>query len=244
MLSALEQLIAEGYLQGERGSGTYVTAALPDEASLVPKISRPESRPREKRAHPAMSRGVVAEVRFPQLPDGPLRPFRLGIPALEDFPGKLWVTLLHKHWRHGASELLGVGNPMGLLRLRRAVAAYLTAARAVRCDTEQVVIVAGAQQALDLTARLLLKPGDSAWIEEPGYLGIRAVLHTAGARVHPVPVDEEGLDVHLGVARYPNARLVYVTPSHQFPLGITMSLTRRLELLAWAQAGRRVDTGR
>jgi GntR family transcriptional regulator/MocR family aminotransferase len=118
--------------------------------------------------------------------------------------------------------------------LREEIAAYLGAARAVECGWEQVIVVSGSQQALDLAARVLLDPGDAAWVEDPGYAGARGALIAAGARIVPVPVDEEGLRVSDGVRRAADARLAYVSPSHQYPLGATMSVSRRLELLAWA----------
>jgi GntR family transcriptional regulator/MocR family aminotransferase len=127
-------------------------------------------------------------------------------------------------------------HPAGYLPLRHAIAAHLATARGVRCTAEQVIIVTGSQQALDLCARLLLDPGDRAWIEDPGYLGARAALVAAGAELVPVPVDDEGLDVAAGKASSPDARLAVVTPSHQFPLGVTMSLPRRLALIDWAHS--------
>ncbi len=154
---------------------------------------------------------------------------------MDAFPFNLWAKLVQKQWRRHPSDLLGFGEPAGYLPLRRAIAAYLTGARAVRCEAEQVVIVSGAQQALDLASRLLIDPGDPVWVEEPGYPGIRATLLAAGAHLIPVPVDEEGLNVQAGITRSAHARLVYVTPSHQFPLGYTMTLARRLELLNWSQ---------
>src|SRR5436305_8032724 len=154
--------------------------------------------------------------------------------ALDAFPADLWSKLLARRWRNPPRELLGYGDAAGYRPLREAIAAYLGAAPAVRCEADQVIIVAGAQQALDLTARLMLNAGDAAWIEDPGYLGTRAALLAAGARVVPVPVDTEGLDVQAGARLAPAARLVYVSPSHQYPLGVTMSLARRLALLDWA----------
>jgi len=141
---------------------------------------------------------------------------------------------LVRHWRRPANALLGYGEPRGYAPLRRAVASYLGLSRAVRCTPEQVIVVDGAQMAFDLIARVLLDPGDVAWVEEPGYPGARAALSAAGARLVYVPVDPEGLDVAAGAGLEPRARLVYVTPSHQFPLGMTMSLPRRLALLDWA----------
>jgi GntR family transcriptional regulator/MocR family aminotransferase len=166
------------------------------------------------------------------------RPFQPGVPALDLFPLKIWERLSRRRWRTLSPALLSYGHAAGYLPLRQAVAAYLGAARGVRCEPAQVLIVGGAQQAIDLAARVLLDPGDEVWFEEPGYPGARAVLLGTGARLVPVPVDEEGLAVEIGRSRCPQARLAYITPSHQYPLGVTMSLRRRLALLEWAaQAG-------
>jgi GntR family transcriptional regulator/MocR family aminotransferase len=127
------------------------------------------------------------------------------------------------------------GDARGHLPLRAALAAYLRTARGVRCEPEQILVVSGSQQALALAARVLLDPGAPVWIEEPGYPGARNVLELARARLVPVPVDDDGLDVAAGVARAPRARAAYVTPSHQYPLGATMSAARRLQLLDWAR---------
>src|SRR5262249_6158453 len=127
------------------------------------------------------------------------------------------------------------GDPAGYRPLREAIAGYLRATRAVRCDADQVLVVNGAQQALDLIARVLLDPGEAAWVEDPGYIGVRGALLGAGIRVLPVPVDEQGLDLAGAERRHPRARLCYVTPSHHYPLGVTMSLSRRLALLDWAR---------
>ena len=131
-------------------------------------------------------------------------------------------------------ELLAYHQPAGYLPLREAIASYLATARGVRCTAEQVIIVAGSQQGLDLAARVLLDPGEQVWMEDPGYPGARGALLGAGARLVPVPIDAEGLVVQMGKERAPHARLAFVTPSHQFPLGVTMSMARRLSLLAWA----------
>jgi GntR family transcriptional regulator/MocR family aminotransferase len=160
-------------------------------------------------------------------------PFRFGTPALDAFPSALWARLTARRWRKAAVPL--AESPVaGYTPLRREIAAYVTAARGVRCSSEQVLIVNGSQQALDLTARVLLDPGDAAWVEDPGYLGARGALTAAGARLVPVPVDDEGLAVDTGIRLAPHARLAYVSPSHQYPLGVTMSVARRLALLAWA----------
>jgi GntR family transcriptional regulator/MocR family aminotransferase len=235
VMSAYLQLFAEGYLEGKVGAGTYVARSLPDEmlqaqAAVSPSVrsdktgSRLSERGRHLAAVPvALSRGL-----------GRPRAFRPGTPALDAFPFDLWRQLQSRCWQHPSPELLGYGPSAGYPPLREAIAAYLGAARAVRCEPEQVIIVAGSQQGLDLTTRLLLDPGDAAWIENPGYPGARGALLAAGARLVAVPGDGEGLDVAAGIARCPAARLVYVSPSHQYPLGVTMSLKRRLALLEWA----------
>jgi GntR family transcriptional regulator/MocR family aminotransferase len=123
----------------------------------------------------------------------------------------------------------------GYLPLREAIAAHVTVSRQVHCKPDQIMIVPGSQGALDLASRMLINSGDSVWMEDPGYPGARGAFLGSGAHIIPVPVDHEGLVVDMGVARAPNARLVYLTPSHQFPLGVTMSLSRRLTLLDWAK---------
>ena len=167
---------------------------------------------------------------------GTSRAFRPGMPAFDGFPFEEWSRYVARRWRNPATDLLGYGDAAGYRPLREAIARHLAVARGVRCDAGQVVIVAGSQQALDLAARVLLDPGDAVWIEEPGYLGARAALAAAGAKLVPVPVDAEGLDVAAGVALQRAAAMAYVSPSHQYPLGVTMSLSRRLALLEWARA--------
>ena len=166
------------------------------------------------------------------------RPFRPGLPALDAFPFEVWARLEARRWRLAPRHLLDYGDPAGHAPLRHAIAAYLGEARGVRCEWDRVIIVAGSQQGLDLAARVLLDPGDAAWIEAPGYPGARGALEAAGLRLVPVPVDADGLDVEAGARLAPRARLAYVTPSHQYPLGVTMSLARRLALLEWARQAR------
>ncbi|MBI5303903.1 MAG: PLP-dependent aminotransferase family protein [Chloroflexi bacterium] len=235
VVNAFEQLLAEGYIEGKVGSGTYVSHALPDQVLQVRAQSSAPSRAMLARAT-LSKRGAImasAPARDWQDSDKP-RAFRPGIPALDEFPFAMWRRLAHKRWRDLPRDALGYGEPAGYRPLRESIAAYLGASRGVRCDPEQVIVVAGSQQALDLAARLLLDSGDIAWIEDPGYRGARGALLAAGARLVPVPVDAEGLRVEVGVAKNADARLAYVTPSHQYPLGVTMSLARRLTLLEWA----------
>jgi GntR family transcriptional regulator/MocR family aminotransferase len=172
-----------------------------------------------------------AAVRIP----GPPRPFRMGTPAVDLFPTRLWASLAHRRLRALGPTHLDYG---AVPALREAIAGHVAVTRDTRSTPDQILVVAGAQIGLDLLARVLLDPGDIAWLEEPGYSGARGALAAAGARIVPVPVDAEGLDVDAGLKRARGARLAYVTPSHQFPLGVAMSLRRRLALLDWAAHAR------
>ena len=236
VLNAYEQLLAEGYLEGKVGSGTYVPRTLPEEMLQVRPAVAPARTPPPQR--PTLSRRgeLLAQAASTiSCSSSPPRPLRPGIPALDAFPFETWMRLVARHQRRPTRDLLSYDHPAGHFPLRKAIAAHLGPARAVHCDPEQVLVITGTQQGLDLIARVLLDRGDTAWVEDPGYPGVRAALRGAEVRVAPVPVDGDGLDVKEGEARCPDARLVYVTPSHQYPLGVTMSLSRRLALLDWAR---------
>jgi GntR family transcriptional regulator/MocR family aminotransferase len=162
--------------------------------------------------------------------------FSLSQPAVDAFPFHVWSKLVARYWRDLHQSALQYGDPMGLKELREAIGTYLRAARSVRCEWQQIMIVSGSQQALDISARTLLDVGSPVWVEEPGYWLTRHMLTAAGCRLVPVPVDKDGLDVALGIERCRKARAAYVAPSHQYPLGATMSAARRLQLLEWAQS--------
>jgi GntR family transcriptional regulator / MocR family aminotransferase len=238
VLAAFQQLLAEGYVEGRVGSGTSVARTLP-EALLPsrPTTARPPSAPARPGRRPRLSRRGAELLASPLLPGRATtepRPFRPGVPAYDAFPFDRWARLVARRWRGVPRQLLDYGEPAGYRPLREAIATYLREARAVRCEAGQVIVVTGSQQAVDLAARVLLDPGDTAWVEDPGYPGARGALTAAGVRLAAVPVDGEGLDVAAGATTAREARLAYVTPSHQFPLGTTMSLNRRLALLEWA----------
>jgi GntR family transcriptional regulator/MocR family aminotransferase len=161
--------------------------------------------------------------------------FGVGQPPVDLFPFRVWARLAARHSRRTDPSLLYYGHAMGLPELRESLAEYLRSSRGVRCDAEQIMIVSGSQQAVDVTARVLLDEGSAVWLEEPGYFGAQKALKMARARLIAVPVDDEGLDVDAGIARCREARAVFVTPSHQCPMGMTMSAPRRLKLLDWAR---------
>jgi GntR family transcriptional regulator / MocR family aminotransferase len=230
-LLAYEQLASEGYLSGCRGSGTFVAEVLPDEPprTRLPAGTRTKHAPLSRRgralaASPSPSRRI----------QGPPRPFRIGVPGLDLFPLRLWSQLVGRRLRSMSLRQLDYTDAAGMPELREAIAGHVRAARGTSATADQVLVVAGAQRGIELACRMLLDPGDKAWLEEPGYPGARSALAAADARIVPVPVDEFGLDVEAGMRRARDARLAYVTPSHQFPLGVPMSLPRRLALLQWA----------
>ncbi|MGA2534674.1 MAG: PLP-dependent aminotransferase family protein [Terracidiphilus sp.] len=156
-------------------------------------------------------------------------------PAFDQFPFQIWSSLVTRHSRNPQANVLHHIDPLGSARFRETICAYLRTARAVKCDPGQIMVVSGSQQALDITTRVLLDPGSAVWVEEPGYGLERTVLAAAGCRLIRVPVDREGMDIADGIKRCPQARAAFVTPSHQYPLGSTLSATRRLHLLNWAQ---------
>jgi GntR family transcriptional regulator/MocR family aminotransferase len=231
---AYEQLIAEGYLVATRGAGTFVCRELP-EPSLP---ERPLLKGARRSSVPIQwSRwGLAVQHDFHWPAQARAAPGMLDLgqwgPDLRHFPSALWRRLLARQLRAPASSLLDYADARGHPALRAEIAAYVVRLRAARCTPEQVLIVNGSQQALELSARLLLERGAEVGFENPGYPGTRRTFAAYGARLRPVPVDSEGLVV---AALGRKARLVYVTASHQFPTGVALSLTRRLELLAWAR---------
>ncbi len=233
VMVAFDLLLAEGYVESRVGAGTFVTDTLPEH---LLHVTVPEKESDVTTSPPELTKRGQQLMAFPARlqPDFP-QPFRTGQPALDLFPFELWGRLMQQQIRHLSTALFTYGDPTGYAPLREAIAEYLHTSRGIRCTPDQVVVVGGAQQGLNLVAQVLGDQGDAAWLEEPAYLGTRAALQTAGLQVIPVPVDSEGIDLEVGKRLAPQARLVCVTPSFQYPLGMTMSLARRLNLLAWAE---------
>ncbi|MDQ3064275.1 MAG: PLP-dependent aminotransferase family protein [Acidobacteriota bacterium] len=240
VVNAYDQLLAEGYIEGVSGSGTYVASVLPEEMLEI-QVKRQQNNANSKSRATISKRGErlasfnLANLR-PSRTDRNFSAFHYGVPAIDAFPFDVWSRLTTRRLQRVPASLFGSGNPAGFTPLREAVAAYLQTARAVRCKPEQVIIVAGAQQALALTAQILIDEKDVVWMENPCYLGARNVFAAAGAKIVSVPIDAEGFDLSFALKANKNARLVCVTPSHQYPLGLTMSLSRRLALIEWARA--------
>ncbi|WP_282338824.1 PLP-dependent aminotransferase family protein [Pseudomonas sp. PS02288] len=222
---AFDQLYAEGYVEGRVGDGTYVAAPVGAvrTAALVNGGPPPSAALRQ-----------LTEHHLSPPPQGAPRAFRVGVPAFDLFPFETWARLSARFWRKPSPARLGYGDPAGDAQLRELIAAYLRNSRGLHCDPAQIVVTCGAQQAISLCAQLLLRPGDRVAIENPGYRAAGHAFAVAGARLHGIPVDAEGLDC-AALERAGDCRLAYVTPSHQYPTGVTLSLARRLELLDWAE---------
>ncbi len=232
VVAAFAQLQAEGYVRSTVGSGTFVGDVPPDALLGVGRVpERPAPAHRSPRLR--LSRFARRVMAFPVLEPRRTRAFRTDLPALELFPATLWAQVTGRVLRQASTRLLLGCEPLGHRPLRGAVAAHLRSARGARCEPEQIAIVSGVQEALDLAARLLVDPGDRVGIEDPGYGGAARAFSAVGARLVPVPVDGEGLVVDA--RRLRGARVVYTTPAHQYPLGVTMSVARRLALLRWAR---------
>jgi len=248
VVRAYDQLYAEGFIESRVGDGTYV-AQLPTAKKLSTKVSTGLS----TGLSPALSTkwanlpqdldsevihsGGLAQIKtnhLPQPPAGPPRAFRVGVPAFDLFPFEVWAKLNGAFWRKPDLEQLCYGDPAGDGRLRGLIAAYLRSSRGMQCTAEQIVITSGAQQAISLCAQLLVERGDGVAVENPGYRAAGHAFALAGGKLHGVPVDGEGIDCQV-LNTLQGCRVAYVTPSHQYPLGVVMSLARRLELLAWAE---------
>ncbi|HUI80751.1 MAG TPA: PLP-dependent aminotransferase family protein [Bryobacteraceae bacterium] len=231
VLDAYAQLLAEGYIESRSGAGTFVKSSLSDQfLSVRPTVPNVVTEP----AADAISQvASLLPVEGSQWFRGS-GAFSVGQIATDHFPFRIWSDLVTRHARRVHASSMNYSDPLGSEEFREVIAAYLRTARAVRCQASQIMVVNGSQHALDLSARVLLDPGSPVWVEEPGYEFLRHALTLSNCRLVPVPVDDEGLDVAAGIKLCRHARVAYVTPSHQYPLGVTMSAARRLQLLEWA----------
>ncbi len=240
VVNAFEQLLAEGYLEGKTGAGTFVASKIPED---LLQISQTKSK---NQASNILSETVKLSAFAKILTESRSKisrfqsssnsvPFKNGLTAVSEFPFDIWEKIAVRVYRGSRYKISGYGEAAGYCPLREAVATHFAATRGVHCDIEQIFITNGAQQALDLIGRILLDAGDKVWIEDPCYQEALGIFRSNGAQIIPVAVDAEGFDLARAEAESRAAKLVYITPSHQYPTGVTMSLARRLSLLEWAR---------
>ncbi len=245
VVQGYDQLISEGYLQTQLGAGTFVCAQIPE--ALIETDANAGADTGTRAADLSASQTnlsaygdrLTPDQDYSYPPDCPLS-FRYGLPDLKQFPIQIWRRLMSAHLLADTDWMSYDSEPMGYAPLREQIARYITQVRAVRCSPDQILITSGTQQSLSLIARLLINPGDAVAFENPGYLSGRRVFAASGATLLPVPVDNDGLQIDgpnglKGVTQAHSPQLVYVTPSHQFPTGVLMSLSRRLAFLQWAE---------
>jgi GntR family transcriptional regulator/MocR family aminotransferase len=230
IVTAFEELKSEGYIEGSTGSGTYVSKVLPE---VLLEVRRGGARESEAQIPKRQFSGYGASVQlFPGLPGRPMRAFRSNLPAVDEFPMILWAQIANRNLRRASTSMLTSCEAAGHRPLREVIATYISQSRGVVCTAEQVIVVSGVQEALDLTVRLFVERGDRVFMEDPGYVGATRVFEAVGAKILSMGVDGQG-------AKLPGtrhiAKLMYLTPAHQAPVGVTMSLTRRLEMLEWAR---------
>jgi GntR family transcriptional regulator / MocR family aminotransferase len=216
---AYQMLANEGYFLAQGAAGTIISPLLKSLTESGSKKTKSSSPYQSEYFQPLANESS---------------PFRLGLPALDAFPRKAWARLSGRNLRTLGTSAMTFPDPTGYEPLRRAIATYLGVSRGISCSHEQVFVTAGYRGALELVRQALLKPGNVGWFEDPGYIFARQYLEMAGMHLEPIPVDEEGLNVQIGQQRAAQARFVVVTPTHQSPLGMALSLPRRLELLDWA----------
>ena len=231
VVEAFDQLQAEGYTRTEVGSGTYVASGVPDGLMSTTRKPAALALPASKAAFSKRAFQFLKDVEVLPASHSIGKAFRAYEPAIDLFPTDLWARVASRVLRRAPRSLYGHGNAAGYQPLRRAIAEYVGASRGVRCSWEQIIVTSGTQQALDLLGRFLLDPNDQVWMEDPGYSGALQALRATSARIVPVPVDGDGIIVKAGRKIAPKAKLAYVTPANQFPMGVTMSADRRLELI-------------
>lgn len=241
VINAYDQLLAEGYLESKAGAGTFVAERLPEEFLQTPRSESPkngtETSPRNLKLS-AYGKKILQESRaiLKNNKATQVVPFQYGLTGVDEFPFDIWAKLTSKCYYTLRRDDFGYGDPAGFYPLREAIAEYLKSFRAVNCTPEQVIITSGAQHAFDLIGRIFIPPKTEIWVENPCYAGAKQAFESFEAKLVPVPVDKDGFNLSAALKQSRKARLVYVTPSHQFPLGVVMSLRRRLQLLEWAGA--------
>jgi GntR family transcriptional regulator/MocR family aminotransferase len=230
VLQVFEQLTIEGYFETKTGSGTYIS-------KITGKFSRPKNQVLpEKPVRPlAKPYGLNDAYKGHTSEFDPIVPFQQSVPLLSEFPFDAWARISASVTKKMSSLHLGYDDAQGYLPLRKALCDHLRISRSINCDPENMLLVSGTRQALHLTMEMLLNKGDECWMEDPGYQGAISAMNRFGGKICPVPVTNRGIDLDFAMQHYPKAKLAYVTPSHQFPIGSTLALEERVKLLDWAR---------
>lgn len=240
VVMAIDQLVAEGYLRTISGSGTFVCDDLPQSVALDSENKHAMVTSIEVEQCLSSRGRRFLDEKIGRLKDESLRPFCPGVPAVDQFPVATWAQLVRRMWKSLDPSDLSYGPTGGYLPLRKELAKYLGAHRGVRCTANQVIITAGTQQAIDLIARLCLDERDEVLFENPGYKSAFDCFQAHGVHLVPLAVRDRGHQIEHALSRYPRAKLAYVTPSNQFPLGVTLPIEKRMALLEWAAQGDRL----
>ena len=231
---AFEQLMLEGYLTGKVGSGTFVSSNLPDnfiKSKTNGVVDIPKS---NKKGNSSGVKIPFDKVSAWSPAKEDVIPFQNAVPGLDIFPFGLWTKIANKEYKEIGKHHLAYDDASGYAPLRESIASYLRSARGVKCESSQVLIINGAQQGFSLCSHILTNKGDEVLMEDPGYGGARAAFANYGARIKPVPVDEDGVDVKFLIKHHRKAKMIYITPAHQYPMGGTLSLNKRMDLLKWS----------
>jgi len=232
VVTAYDQLLAEGFLSGKVGSGTYISSDLSEQVVMgPPKHRRPPAKKIQQGTAQAQTFDALTELTTPS----DVRPFSTVRTRVDARTMETLRKLTNRAFRHFGPSDLGYSDPRGFIELRKTICEYLQVARAVRCDPEQIIVTSGTQHAIDIAIRILLRPGDEVWVEDPGYPMTHSALVAAGMKACPTPVDALGMNVGAGIKSAPKAVAAFVTSSHQYPTGVVLSMARRLELLDWAR---------
>lgn len=235
VLAGFDRLTDEGYLVTKKGSGTYIAETIPDDLidTKAFPIDSSETLLSKLKINPHIHEMLPLWENTREFAKGSAV-FNVGVGCVDLFPHELWGRLLGRVWRQSRNKLGQLNEPAGHASLREIICDYVRTTRGLNCTKEQIIIVNGTQQAINLTAQVFLQKGDEVWLDEPGYDGALGVFKSIGAKARPIIGDDQGMDIDYGIKNWPNAKLVFTAPSHQFPLGSTLSLPRRLALLDWA----------
>ncbi|WP_259067793.1 PLP-dependent aminotransferase family protein [Mucilaginibacter sp. X4EP1] len=232
VLQVFEQLTIEGFFEAKTGAGTFISKNVDKFSWSKSKTTAPEQKPERFTARPyGLNDAFKGHVSSLEL----IHPFQASVPLISEFPFQTWARISAAVHKKMNKLHLGYDDAQGYWPLRKALCDHLRISRSVNCDPDNMLIVNGSRQALNLIAEILLNDGDQCWMEDPGYPGATSAIKRFGGQICPVPIIDDGMDLNFASHHYPKAKLAYVTPSHQFPMGNTMALSERVKLLNWAK---------